>query len=93
MSDVGRTMETAGWREAWSGGGCEWYIKEIILPDGRRGFMAITDMTGLSLPTYWAQEVMVGYYDQDMNSYRDGELDLQAKLVEVNLLYTRGDNL
>ena len=93
MNSINITMEAAGWNAEDSGGGCEWYLKKVVLPDGRPGYMAITDVGGASLPTYWGQEVFIGYYDRDMNSYRDGELDRQDKLSNVNLIYTRGDNV
>ena len=86
-------MEDEGWQPANSGGGCEWYVKRIILPDGREGFMAITNAEGCSLPSSLNEEVLVGYYDSEMVSYREGELDWRAPLSNVNLRYTRGGSL
>lgn len=55
-------MEIRGFSTAPSGGGCEWYTKEVEYKGGM-AFVAITDDGGIGLPESLEEPVYVGVYD------------------------------
>ena len=88
MSPISKVMKNLGWYAANSG--VMRYVKKTVLPDGRPGFITITAIEGCALPTSEDDEVLVEYLDQDMRSYREGELDWHGQLLLLNLFYDRG---
>ena len=61
---LNQEMEKHGFGASSSGGGCQWYTKEIKYK-GKDAFVAITDDGGLELPESLDVPVMVGIYDLD----------------------------
>lgn len=62
--DIDMVMEKYGFAPSLSGGGCEWYTKEINYK-GRKALVAVTDNGGLGLPESLEEAVYVGIYDLD----------------------------
>ena len=62
--DIEKLMNEHGFGASSSGGGCEWYTKEIVYK-GKAAFVAITDNGGLDLPQSLDEPVYVGIYDLD----------------------------
>ena len=60
--NINKIMEKHGFSAGLSGGGCEWYTKEIRF-QGSDVFVAITDDGGLDLPESLEEPVYVGLYD------------------------------
>ncbi len=74
IMSIEKIMAKYGFAASLSGGGCEWYTKEITY-EGRNAFVAITDDGGLDLPQSLEEPVYVGIYDAD-----SGDEIVEAKL-------------
>ena len=61
---VNQEMEKHGFGASSSGGGCQWFTKEIQ-HKGNNAFIAVTDEGGLALPESLDEPVLVGVYDLD----------------------------
>ena len=61
---VNQEMEKLGFGASSSGGGCEWYTKQVQ-HKGKNAFIAVTDDGGLGLPESMDDPVYVGIYDLD----------------------------
>jgi len=74
-------MQRKGFSASLSGGGCEWYTREVKFK-GQDAFIAITDNGGLGLPESLDEQVYVGIYDMN-----DGDPIVEAELVQSLRLY------
>jgi hypothetical protein len=72
--DINHLMKKNGFAAGSSGGGCEWYTKQIAYK-GKQAYIAVTDDGGLDLPQSLNDPVYVGIYDME-----DGDMLKEAKL-------------
>ncbi|MGA2224735.1 MAG: hypothetical protein ABSH41_09870 [Syntrophobacteraceae bacterium] len=61
---VEELMEQHGFGISGSGGGCEWYTKEINYK-GQNAFVAITVEDGCGVPETLEEPILVGIYSMD----------------------------
>lgn len=74
--DLVQLMESHGFGASSSGGGCEWYTKEVQFGE-RMAFVAVTCEDGCGLPESIEDPVLVGVYDMD-----SGELLEEVKRID-----------